>query len=162
MRYHFQNSGKNYDLSLERQGERYLAVVDGQAFELEVVDNIPGQVSLRMQGRTVTLYTAVDGGEKWVALDGCTFRLERPAAQRGGTAAETGGGAAVRSPMPAQVRAIQVNQGDVVEKGQTLLILEAMKMEIRIKAPSAGRVKRLLVRETQAVEKDQPLAEIGE
>ena len=46
----------------------------------------------------------------------------------------------VRAPMPAQVRDVQVQAGDTVEKGQTLLLLEAMKMEIRIKAPIAGQL----------------------
>ena len=47
-----------------------------------------------------------------------------------------------------------------LEKGQTLLLLEAMKMEIRVKAPSAGRVSRLLVIPGQPVEKEQLLAEL--
>ena len=50
----------------------------------------------------------------------------------------------------------------MVEKGQTLLLLEAMKMEIRVSAPRAGQVSRLLVREGQTVQKDQVLVEIGE
>jgi biotin carboxyl carrier protein len=62
--------------------------------------------------------------------------------------------------MPAQVRAVQVEEGEKVEKGQTLLLLEAMKMEIRIKAPASGSVKRLLVEAGQTVEKDQLLAEV--
>ena len=62
--------------------------------------------------------------------------------------------------MPAQVRAVQVQEGDAVEKGQMLLLLEAMKMEIRIKAPTAGRVTQLLVSSGQTVEKDQLLAEV--
>jgi acetyl-CoA/propionyl-CoA carboxylase biotin carboxyl carrier protein len=74
---------------------------------------------------------------------------------------EPGGGQAVRAPMPAQVRAVQVAEGDEVEKGQTLLLLEAMKMEIRVKAPGAGRVARLLVTSGQSVEKEQLLAELN-
>jgi biotin carboxyl carrier protein len=60
------------------------------------------------------------------------------------------------------VSAIQVATGDKVEKGQTLMLLEAMKMEIRIKSPEGGLVKRLLVANGQAVDKDQMLVEIGE
>jgi len=62
--------------------------------------------------------------------------------------------------MPAQVRAVQVAEGERVEKGATLLLLEAMKMEIRVRAPAAGRVARLLAAEGQAVEKDQLLVEM--
>ena len=59
-------------------------------------------------------------------------------------------------------RSIQVAAGDTVEKGQTLMLLEAMKMEIRIKSPAGGQVKRLLVANGQAVDKDQMLVEIGD
>ena len=72
--------------------------------------------------------------------------------------ARSDGGEAVRAPMPAQVRAVQVPEGEVVEQGQTLLLLEAMKMEIRIKAPAAGRVDAPAGEAAgQTVEKDQVL-----
>ena len=45
-------------------------------------------------------------------------------------------------------------------KGQTLLVLEAMKMEIRIQAPMDGVVKKLLVKQGQTVEREQVLVEI--
>jgi biotin carboxyl carrier protein len=63
--------------------------------------------------------------------------------------------------MPAQVRAVQVSEGDSVEAGQTLLLLEAMKMEIRVQAPHAGRVARLLARPGDTVERDQVLVEMN-
>ncbi|HZW03920.1 MAG TPA: acetyl-CoA carboxylase biotin carboxyl carrier protein subunit, partial [Anaerolineaceae bacterium] len=66
------------------------------------------------------------------------------------------------APMPAQVLSVQAAAGKQVEKGEPLLLLEAMKMEIQIKAPAAGRVRQILVTEGQTVEKDQVLAEIGD
>jgi len=57
---------------------------------------------------------------------------------------------------------VQAAAGKQVEKGEPLLLLEAMKMEIQIKAPAAGRVRQILVTEGQTVEKDQVLAEIGD
>lgn len=162
MRYRFQHADRVYEVAIERQGGAYHATVDGQPFELEVLDAQPGQISLRFAGRPITLYWAEDGPQKWVSLDGCTYRLERPRTARATRSAdEPDGGAAVRAPMPAQVRAVQVGKGQAVEKGQTLLLLEAMKMEIRIRAPADGHVARLLVVDGQAVEKDQLLAEIG-
>ena len=54
--------------------------------------------------------------------------------------------------MPGLVVAIQVNEGQQVEKGQTLMILESMKMEMPIEAPEKGTVKSIAVAEGQAVE----------
>ncbi len=64
--------------------------------------------------------------------------------------------------MPGQVRAVNVKEGDAVTKGQTLLLLEAMKMEIRVQSPRDGLVKKLYVQQGQTVEREQLLVEIGE
>ena len=62
--------------------------------------------------------------------------------------------------MPARVRALQVAEGERVEAGQTLLLLEAMKMEIRLQAPRAGRIARLLASTGESVEREQVLVEL--
>lgn len=56
---------------------------------------------------------------------------------------------------------ILVKEGDVVEKDQQIMIIEAMKMEIDINAPVAGTIKKILVNNTDSVEEGQPLAIIG-
>ena len=59
--------------------------------------------------------------------------------------------------MPGQVRAVNVSEGDAVTKGQTLLLLEAMKMEIRVQAPRDGMVVSVKVKQGQTVEREQLL-----
>ena len=66
----------------------------------------------------------------------------------------------VRAPMPGLVVNIEVAQGHEVKAGDGLLILEAMKMENEIKAVTGGIIKKILVDERQAVEKNQLLIEI--
>jgi pyruvate carboxylase subunit B len=56
---------------------------------------------------------------------------------------------------------ILVKEGDVVEKDQQIMIIEAMKMEIDINAPVSGTIKKILVNNTDSVEEGQPLAIIG-
>jgi biotin carboxyl carrier protein len=58
------------------------------------------------------------------------------------------------------VRRVLVAAGDEVERGQVLLLLEAMKMEMRVTAPHAGRVESVAVAEGQAVERGQPLVDL--
>lgn len=161
MHYRFQSGEQVYDIANERQGETYQATIDGQSYPFEVLDSQPGQITLRFNDRPLTLYWAADGGQKWVSQTGCTYRLEKPRLNASRPAGEAGAGEAVRAPMPAQVRAVQVSEGDMVEKGQTILLLEAMKMEIRIKSPAAGKVIRLLVEAGQTVDKEQVLAEVA-
>jgi biotin carboxyl carrier protein len=62
--------------------------------------------------------------------------------------------------MPGVVLEVLVGQGDYVERGQTLVLLEAMKMELRISAPCAGYVRRVHCTEGQVIERGQKLVEI--
>ena len=61
----------------------------------------------------------------------------------------------IKAPMPGLIISISVAEGDEVKKGDTLLILEAMKMENVIKSPRDGKVKKVNVQLKQAVEKNQ-------
>ncbi|MBR9977779.1 MAG: hypothetical protein KFH87_06780 [Bacteroidetes bacterium] len=69
--------------------------------------------------------------------------------------------AVIRSPMPGRIAKIFVREGELIEAGQGVLILEAMKMENEIKAPAAGIVKAVCVAEADAVEKNSVLIEIS-
>lgn len=73
---------------------------------------------------------------------------------------ETQDASVVKAALPGTVVAIKVRAGEEVKKGQTLLILESMKMENAITAPCDGRVENVLVREGADVRKDQELVAI--
>lgn len=69
-------------------------------------------------------------------------------------------GKTVKAPMPGSVLRFTVKEGDKVQKGQTVVVLEAMKMENSIASDYAGTVKRLLVKEGTNVAADAPIVEI--
>lgn len=160
MRYRYQSRGTHAEVALERHGESFRATVARVTYTVEVLSNEPGELSLLFDGKPVRLYWAAAGDQKWVSLDGCTYLLEKPAPATSRQGSEMSAEGNVRAPMPAQVRAVQVMEGEPVEKGQTLLLLEAMKMEIRLSAPRRGKVSRLLVEAGQIVQRDQMLVEI--
>jgi biotin carboxyl carrier protein len=62
--------------------------------------------------------------------------------------------------MPATVVAVKVTPGQQVEEGELLITLEAMKMELPIKAPRAGRVRSIACREGEIVQSGVPLLEL--
>lgn len=111
--------------------------------------------------RTVTLEV---NGEKWHIRTPDTVT----------TIESTTGGAAPRrrekkdptvkgsigTPMPGQIVAVNVEDGDEVTEGETLFKLSAMKMETEIKAPMSGTITKILVSEKDSVEADDLLAEI--
>ena len=65
----------------------------------------------------------------------------------------------IKAPMPGLIINVSVKVGDEVKKGDTLLILEAMKMENVIKSPRDGKVKKISVELRKAVEKNQVMLE---
>ncbi len=73
-----------------------------------------------------------------------------------------GGPAQVRSPMPGKVVKVLVKLGDTVELGQSVAVVEAMKMENELRAPCAGVIAEVAVRDGVAVEAGQLLATIAE
>ena len=69
--------------------------------------------------------------------------------------------AEVRAEMVANVWKVLVSEGDHVDDGDTLVILESMKMEIPVLAEESGTVIKLLVAEGDVVQEDELIAEIG-
>lgn len=63
----------------------------------------------------------------------------------------------IKAPMPGLVLDVRVNEGEHVQKGDAVLVLEAMKMENILKSPSEGTVKKINVKKGTAVEKNQVL-----
>lgn len=162
MIYRFEMAGQVNEINLERHGNGYQATIAGGHYEVEVLEARPGELSLRFDGRPVTLYWAQQGDTHWIALEGCTYELHKPASQ---TRRQTGAAVSssvLRAPMPAQVRAVLVAEGNLVESGQTLMLLEAMKMEIKLQAPRRVRIAHLSVQEGQAVDRDQVLVELSD
>lgn len=83
---------------------------------------------------------APDGDATWVFVNGQVARLESETSPTR-TRAKGRGDVGVMAPMPATVVAINAAAGETVKEGDTLIVLEAMKMELPIKSPRSGRVK---------------------
>ena len=104
-------------------------------------------------------YAVKHGSSTWVFLDGRTYVVE---GERGAVATRgrtVDMAMAFAAPMPATVLAIKVKAGDAVKEGDLLIMLEAMKMEMPITAPRAGRVASIACREGELVQAGVPLLE---
>ena len=74
-----------------------------------------------------------------------------------GAAGTKGGDGSIQSQMPGKISKISVKVGDEVKEGQSLLIMEAMKMENEVKSPLAGIVEKIFVTTNQNVDSNAPL-----
>ena len=160
MKTQFDQAAQTYSVDLTPSGKNYWATLDDQPFAVEILRAVDGQLDLLIDGRPVSATVSSDDAKRWVTVNGQTWVLTKSS---GGRKSSGHGGHAAGelvAPMPGLVRAVQVAEGDSVTKGQTLVIVEAMKMEIKIVAPRDGAIKSLKVSQGQTVERDQILVKI--
>jgi acetyl/propionyl-CoA carboxylase alpha subunit len=112
---------------------------------------------LRVGG--LTLWVAATHDARWVFVDGRVYELSepRPKARR-----RVGHDPSLSAPMPATVRRIAVGVGDVVKTGDVVIVLEAMKMELPIRAAQAGTVRAVHCVEGELVQPGVPLLEVSD
>jgi geranyl-CoA carboxylase alpha subunit len=156
---HFESSNQQYSIKLTPTGKSYRATTGDETVDVEVLSTQDGQLNLLVEGERVTAYVSSDKDKRWVTVNGRTFVLTKQTGTKRSNAKHEHSGA-LTAPMPGQVRAVNVSEGEVVVKGQTLMVLEAMKMEIKIHSPQDGTVGKLLVKQGQTVEREQVLIEI--
>ncbi|HKI86311.1 MAG TPA: biotin/lipoyl-containing protein [Thermoanaerobaculia bacterium] len=120
-----------------------------------LVDGAQFEVSVRAIGESAYRVASAGSEAEIEVLDPLA---DLAAAAHSGVEKE--GGQIVRAYMPGRVVTLLVEEGDEVEAGQGLLVLEAMKMENEIQAEHAGKVNRILVEAGQPVDGGQALCEL--
>lgn len=152
-----QVNGQPVKLRLEREGENWRAN-DKAASALQVE---PGVYSVLLEGRSFQARVEMGVDGLIVHLGSRRFLVElydpRRWSRRSG-ALRRQGRENVRAPMPGKVVRLLAAEGQQVEAGQGLLVIEAMKMQNEIKAPIAGRLVSLSVGEGATVAAGEVLA----
>jgi 3-methylcrotonyl-CoA carboxylase alpha subunit len=151
------------EVEREGSGELRLRMEDREA-TVEVLAVRDSEIHATLDGTPVRFGFAADGDELSVALDGAAHHLQRvppPAVDETGSAGEAGAGEFV-APMPGTVVKVLVGEGDEVEEGQQLLVLEAMKTEHPVTAPYDGVVRSLPYAEGDLVPGGVVLLELEE
>lgn len=144
---------------LERNGEMMRVTIADRVYDVQVLHSRAGAITFTVDGVTHTALTARNNATHFVAVDGEVFEVKQPEARRVGRKPHHGEDSLTAS-MPGQITKVLVGEGDSVQRGQPLIVLEAMKMEIKIAAPHDGRVARVLVLSGQVVDRGQTLIEM--
>jgi biotin carboxyl carrier protein len=150
----FQNG---QSIRLERRDGHFQATVDGKTYQVKVTYQQGAEIVFSLQNDESPLAThyafvARDGNASYVWLDGLSHTLPQadPNVRRRRTGQNNGG---LTAAMTGQVVQVLVAPGQSVARGQTLLLLEAMKMETRVNAPADGVVQQVLCAPGQVVER---------
>ena len=155
--------GHDAEVEFSTVGDRLVLEVEGRKMDADFVRLPDGRVwSLLVDGRSYEVRVVEEGGDLQVTWQNHTVSvearhpLEKMLRQQTSARAKTLG-ETITAPMPGAVVAIRVKTGDIVQAGQSVVVLEAMKMQNELTAHSGGVVSEILVEEKAAVSAGQPL-----
>lgn len=162
------NLNKSTEYTLQREGTRLLLNDQPAAYDLKEIK--PGSYHLLYKGQSFeieVLQSDIVGKKHQFTINGKKVEAElsdkfdallKELGMDAGSAQKVGD---LKAPMPGLVVDIPVKEGDVVKKGDTLVILEAMKMENALKAVGDAVVKKINVKKGQAVDKNTLLVQMA-
>ncbi|MDX9882001.1 MAG: biotin/lipoyl-containing protein [Prolixibacteraceae bacterium] len=155
-------------VELMEQHENFLKIkVDDKIYDVDLMHNDEGVFSIIHKGRSYNIEIVQSEKPKhylaytlYNTYDVEVIDAESRYLRNRGAGAMLGSENTVSSPMPGKVVKIPVSVGDPVKKGDTVVIISAMKMESEYKAPVDGVISRINVSEQETIEANQVLIEI--
>ena len=149
-------------LDYTQNGDRYEFSLNGHSGQAQLISARNGAMTLLVDGRAVQAHVVSHGGRILVAVEGRVYEFSTAQGNQGRERKSQAGGwePEIRSPMPGKILEVRVSQGDEVESNQTLVVLEAMKMENTLASGARARVKTIHVAPGELVELGQILVEL--
>jgi len=161
MLYDITIDGKKYRLDLNRADGRWSCRLDGREFEIDAILTRPDVLSLRIGDRAYEVKSERVSNDLHLWIGSTCFAVEvrDPRSLRGRTrAGDDHGPRKIAAPMPGKVVRLLVHEGDEVEPGSGVAVVEAMKMQNEIKSPKKGTIQKILVSKGAAVNAGDVLA----
>lgn len=155
MHHTFKLDETEHRVGLSRSTEAYRLHLGDAVIDVDLAQAADGRAWLTLGDAQLEVRVAVHGDDVFVHLDGEAYQLryrhplDRLAAQAGGAAEDH-----IVAPMPGSIVAVSVAAGDVVSKGQSLLVMESMKMETTIVAPRDGVIAAVHYEKGQTFDRD--------
>lgn len=131
-KYNFRINGYDYQVDVNSvEGGIADVTVNGTDYKVELADAVPAPAQQAVRPAPQTVFTGAPA---------VTPQATAPAAQTATASAPQGKGEVVTAPLPGVILDIKVKVGDAVKAGQTVAVLEAMKMENEIESTASGTV----------------------
>jgi biotin carboxyl carrier protein len=166
MKFQAETGDEKHEIQIRHEDGKVFASVDDREYELEVSEPEPGVYLFKRDGKILEASVSAGhaGNPTHVRIGGAELevKLIDPKRLRGsGAEHEHGDGLAeIKTAMPGKVVSILLAVGSTVEKGDGVLVVEAMKMQNELKSPKAGVIKDIRVTEGAAVSAGDILATI--
>jgi biotin carboxyl carrier protein len=155
---------KTYRVELMRSGDGWSCRLGDRELPLDAMSVQEGVLSLLLDGKSYEVKQESVGTEASVVVGPERFSVSvqdpRSFRSRRRAGASEQGVKKITAPMPGKVVRILAAVGTTVESGQSVIVIEAMKMQNELKAPKNGVIKKINIAEGAAVEAGQSLAEV--
>jgi biotin carboxyl carrier protein len=152
----FSVEGEAREVEIIRRKPRLVLKISGRDYEVEEEPARAPHCRLRINGRVVDFLVANDRAVSFVRFNAQTLQVS--AADSGGNAAGAESGSDIRAPMPGVVVSLHKQEGDAVARGETIVTIESMKLQMALAAPRDGVIARLLKKTDETFDKDEIVA----
>ena len=138
--------------------KEYKYTINGNKYDVEIVDIVENIATVTVNGEnySVEMEKEPEPEKKKVVIKSGAQAQPEAAASEGASAAKVNTNNALKAPLPGVIREINVAVGDEVAVGDTVVVLEAMKMANKLEAEKAGKVTAVLVQVGESVMEDTP------
>jgi len=160
MRYRLLHLDKVFDVNVRVEKEEYIVTVNEEKYRVKDFAAQCNHVSMKIQDKNFAMSFAQDGDKRYVSHDGEYYIIEIVRPAKSGVRAAQQEANSVASSMPGLLIKMPVRVGEEVSVGQTLAIVEAMKMQNELHAPCDGVVKKINFKEGDQVDAFQPIVEL--
>jgi len=154
-------NNEQYEVEIDKDGN---VMLNGEERDVDFLSLGPSLYSVITNNNSLQVVIDEEQGNYTVLMGGRLYEgqvLDERAllmAQRKGILGA--GGGEINSPMPGLIVSVPISEGQTVVQGQTVVILESMKMQNELKAPAEGMVTKIHVKDGQTVDKNALLVEI--
>jgi len=147
----YEHNNNVYSVSSEKRDDFFFITYDNTEYKVKAEEIKPGQIKIKIGDRIIKAVITEGKKEKFVFVEGNVYKVKTVelTATRKRKKKQEGD---LNSPISGKVVNVKVNKGTKVKKGDVLMVIEAMKMEYLIRAPFAGKIKKVNFKEKDQIE----------
>ncbi len=154
----YEHDAHIYPVTVEYHDNQFYVTYDNNEYTVTANELSPGQLKLQLGDRIIKCVISERHDSKFVFIDGEVFQVSRTELSGKKKAEKKEGD--LNSPISGTIVSIKVRPGDTVIKGDVLMVIEAMKMEYLIRAPTTGTIEKVYFKEKDQIEIGQLTAEL--
>lgn len=155
--------GEIHLIKLAKEKDGYKAIIGDAEYKVSDLFVQANLICFRIDGELRAIYHAQDSGTRYMALSGEHYVVETVKAQESGVKSTVPQEEnSVASQMPGLLVKLPVAVGDKVKAGETLAIVEAMKMQNELRAPRDGTVEKINFKEGEQIDALQAIVELAD